>query len=73
MLILQGKNGRIIIDDPVIKEPTREDVEGVYRVLVECLIAQALREQNQETGGKKEAGERDTEPSQRITSTVPYG
>ncbi|MHB1127353.1 MAG: hypothetical protein ACYC2T_10460 [Bacillota bacterium] len=45
IIVLQGRHGKIIIDEPVIKEPTREDIEGVYRVLVECLINQAIREQ----------------------------
>ncbi|MHB1418268.1 MAG: hypothetical protein ACYCX4_01585 [Bacillota bacterium] len=44
IMVLQGRHGKIIIDEPVIKEPTREDIEGVYRVLVECLINQAIRE-----------------------------
>ncbi|TDA67809.1 MAG: hypothetical protein D9V47_09875 [Clostridia bacterium] len=45
VMVLQGRHGKIIIDEPVIKQPTREDIEGVYRVLVECLLNQHRREQ----------------------------
>lgn len=45
VMVLQGSHGKIIIDEPVIKEPRREDIEAVYRVLVECLLNQHRREQ----------------------------
>ncbi|MHB1128211.1 MAG: hypothetical protein ACYC2T_14900 [Bacillota bacterium] len=72
MLVLQGRHGKIIIDEPVIKEPTREDIEGVYRVLVECLINQAIREQGQGTGGEEEPLGDGLEPDQYMANRVPY-